>query len=221
MRETRRSRLRAAAGLTGMHAGSDQLEMAGGTVAPRSQAVSQPVQARFGRSVPRPGWRTRRFPRVLPASSITTSATSAQSSACCAPRRRSAGSSSASAPPPVCWRVMVRGSRRRARSSHTARLWLRPRRAHQAHDTREHPYSFRSALLRQVLYERTPPAARALLHRKLDRRARTGAHGGRSCVSRAAACFDSSQAAVAAVWYKRPVAKLFRTSGGRRGKYPG
>jgi predicted ATPase/DNA-binding winged helix-turn-helix (wHTH) protein len=49
-----------------------------------------------------------------------------------------------------------------------AQVWLRPRRAHEAHDAREHPYSFRSALLQQVLYERTPPTARALLHRKLD-----------------------------------------------------
>jgi DNA-binding winged helix-turn-helix (wHTH) protein len=48
-----------------------------------------------------------------------------------------------------------------------AQLWLRARRAHEASNTPEHPYSFRNALFRQVLYERTPPSARAHLHRKV------------------------------------------------------
>ena len=48
-----------------------------------------------------------------------------------------------------------------------AQLWLRARRAHEGSDTPEHPYSFRNALFRQVLYERTPPSARAHLQRKV------------------------------------------------------
>jgi predicted ATPase len=48
-----------------------------------------------------------------------------------------------------------------------AQLWLRARRADAGSDIREHPYSFRNALFRQVLYARTPPSARARLHRKV------------------------------------------------------
>jgi DNA-binding winged helix-turn-helix (wHTH) protein len=48
-----------------------------------------------------------------------------------------------------------------------AQLWLRSRRTHQGSDTPEYPFSFRNALFRQVLYERTPPSARAHLHRKV------------------------------------------------------
>jgi predicted ATPase len=47
------------------------------------------------------------------------------------------------------------------------RLWLRARRGHEAGDVPEQPYSFRNALFRQVLYQRTPPSARAHLHRKV------------------------------------------------------
>jgi DNA-binding winged helix-turn-helix (wHTH) protein len=48
-----------------------------------------------------------------------------------------------------------------------AQLWLRARRAHEGSDTAERPYSFKNALFRQVLYERTPSSARAHLHRKV------------------------------------------------------
>ena len=46
-------------------------------------------------------------------------------------------------------------------------LWLVAPRAEQGSDAAESPYSFRHALFRQVLYERTAPAARAQLHRKV------------------------------------------------------
>jgi DNA-binding winged helix-turn-helix (wHTH) protein/tetratricopeptide (TPR) repeat protein len=46
-------------------------------------------------------------------------------------------------------------------------LWLRAPRAGQGSDTHERPYSFRHALFRQVLYERTAPSSRAQLHRKV------------------------------------------------------
>ncbi|MFO1205853.1 MAG: AAA family ATPase [Burkholderiales bacterium] len=46
-------------------------------------------------------------------------------------------------------------------------LWLAARRAEQTRDALELPYSFRHALFRQVLYERTTPLVRAQLHRKV------------------------------------------------------
>jgi DNA-binding winged helix-turn-helix (wHTH) protein len=46
-------------------------------------------------------------------------------------------------------------------------LWLVAPRAGQGNDAPEQPYSFRHALFRQVLYERTTPSARAQLHRKV------------------------------------------------------
>jgi tetratricopeptide (TPR) repeat protein len=46
-------------------------------------------------------------------------------------------------------------------------LWLAAPRADEAHDAREPPYSFRHALFRQVLYERTAPATRSELHRRV------------------------------------------------------
>ena len=46
-------------------------------------------------------------------------------------------------------------------------LWLRGPRAQEGTDASEQPYSFRHTLLRQVLYERTAPLARAQLHRKV------------------------------------------------------
>jgi tetratricopeptide (TPR) repeat protein len=46
-------------------------------------------------------------------------------------------------------------------------MWLRAPRAVQGGDPLEQPYSFRHALFRQVLYERTAPALRAQLHRKV------------------------------------------------------
>jgi DNA-binding winged helix-turn-helix (wHTH) protein/ATP/maltotriose-dependent transcriptional regulator MalT len=45
-------------------------------------------------------------------------------------------------------------------------VWLNAPRAQGGADAPEQPYSFRHALFRQVLYERTPTAARAQLHRK-------------------------------------------------------
>jgi DNA-binding winged helix-turn-helix (wHTH) protein len=46
-------------------------------------------------------------------------------------------------------------------------LWLRGPRLHEGSHAAEQPYSFRHALFRQVLYERTAPLARAQLHRKV------------------------------------------------------
>ena len=46
-------------------------------------------------------------------------------------------------------------------------LWLVAPRAEEGSDAPELPYSFRHALFRQVLYERTAPSARAQLHRKV------------------------------------------------------
>ena len=46
-------------------------------------------------------------------------------------------------------------------------LWLVAPRAEEGSDAAESPYSFRHALFRQVLYERTAPSARAQLHRKV------------------------------------------------------
>ncbi|HEY1435891.1 MAG TPA: winged helix-turn-helix domain-containing protein [Casimicrobiaceae bacterium] len=46
-------------------------------------------------------------------------------------------------------------------------LWLAAPPADEAHDAREPPYSFRHALFRQVLYERTAPATRSELHRRI------------------------------------------------------
>ena len=46
-------------------------------------------------------------------------------------------------------------------------LWLRSPRLHEGSHAQEQPYSFRHALFRQVLYERTAPLARAQLHRKV------------------------------------------------------
>jgi tetratricopeptide (TPR) repeat protein len=46
-------------------------------------------------------------------------------------------------------------------------LWLVAPRAGQGSDALEQPYSFRHALFRQVLYERTVPSARAQLHSKV------------------------------------------------------
>ena len=46
-------------------------------------------------------------------------------------------------------------------------LWLVAPRAEEGSDAAESPYSFRHALFRQVLYERTAPSARAQLHRKI------------------------------------------------------
>jgi len=47
------------------------------------------------------------------------------------------------------------------------RLWLSAPRAEQGHDGPELPYSFRHALFRQVLYQRTARLARARLHRQV------------------------------------------------------
>jgi predicted ATPase len=46
-------------------------------------------------------------------------------------------------------------------------LWLRAPRRYEGSDAPEQPYSFRHALFRQVLYERTAPLARAQLHRQV------------------------------------------------------
>jgi hypothetical protein len=46
-------------------------------------------------------------------------------------------------------------------------LWLRGPRLHEGSHAPEQPYSFRHALFRQVLYERTSPLSRAQLHRKV------------------------------------------------------
>jgi hypothetical protein len=46
-------------------------------------------------------------------------------------------------------------------------LWLTPPRAEPRSESAERPYSFRHALFRQALYERTAPAARAQLHRRI------------------------------------------------------
>ena len=46
-------------------------------------------------------------------------------------------------------------------------LWLVAPRAEEGGDDAQSPYSFRHALFRQVLYERTAPSARAQLHRKI------------------------------------------------------
>jgi DNA-binding winged helix-turn-helix (wHTH) protein/tetratricopeptide (TPR) repeat protein len=46
-------------------------------------------------------------------------------------------------------------------------LWVIAPRAEEVSNAAELPYSFRHALFRQVLYERTPPSARAQLHRKM------------------------------------------------------
>jgi DNA-binding winged helix-turn-helix (wHTH) protein len=46
-------------------------------------------------------------------------------------------------------------------------LWLRSPHLDEGSPAQEQPYSFRHALFRQVLYERTAPMARAQLHRKM------------------------------------------------------
>ena len=46
-------------------------------------------------------------------------------------------------------------------------VWLTAPRAEEGSRSPQLPYSFRHALFRQVLYERTAPAARAQLHRKI------------------------------------------------------
>ncbi len=46
-------------------------------------------------------------------------------------------------------------------------LWLAAPRADEAHDAREPSYSFRHALFRQVIYERTAPGTRSELHRRV------------------------------------------------------
>ena len=46
-------------------------------------------------------------------------------------------------------------------------LWLVAPRAEEGSDAAESPYSFRHALFRQVLYERTTPSVRSQLHRKI------------------------------------------------------
>ena len=60
-------------------------------------------------------------------------------------------------------------------------LWLTAPRAVQGGNAPEQPYSFRHALFRQVLYERTSPTVRAQLHRKvgaaLERERGAGAPG--------------------------------------------
>jgi DNA-binding winged helix-turn-helix (wHTH) protein len=81
-----------------------------------------------------------------------------------------------------------------------AQLWLRARRAHERCDTPEHPYSFRNALFRQVLYQRTPPSARAHLHRKVGAALERERIGARARMSRATVGFDPRQVAVAALW---------------------
>ena len=46
-------------------------------------------------------------------------------------------------------------------------VWLTAPRAVEGDDAAEPPYSFRHALFRQVLYDRTPPSARMQLHREV------------------------------------------------------
>ena len=46
-------------------------------------------------------------------------------------------------------------------------LWLTAPRGEQGTDMHERPYAFRHGLFREVLYDRTPPSARAQLHRKV------------------------------------------------------
>jgi len=46
-------------------------------------------------------------------------------------------------------------------------VWLAPPRARQESDALEPPYSFKHALFRQALYDRTPPSARMQLHREV------------------------------------------------------
>ena len=64
-------------------------------------------------------------------------------------------------------RDVVRRWVRRATSSRASSCGSIAPRADEGDDAAEPPYSFRHALFRQVLYERTAPAARAQLHRKV------------------------------------------------------
>ena len=66
-------------------------------------------------------------------------------------------------------------------------LWLSAPRAEQGSDVTERPYSFRHALFRQVLYERTAPVVPRAAPPQSRRRARTGAcrrRAGRCCGAR-------------------------------------
>ena len=106
-------------------------------------------------------------PRTWRPSLTTTSPGSAASNARCSPRPRSAGSSSASkrwrwpwgstSPrwpwPATSWCASTYGSRCLVPGKGAMRLEL--------------PYSFKHALFRQVLYDRTPPSARMRLHREV------------------------------------------------------
>ena len=81
-------------------------------------------------------------------------------------------------------------------------LWLVGPRAEEGSDAAELPYSFRHALFRQVLYERTAPSARAQLHRKIGAALeRERAAGAPVTAAELATHFERGGEATAAVRY--------------------
>ena len=81
-------------------------------------------------------------------------------------------------------------------------LWLVAPRADEGSVAAESPYSFRHALFRQVLYERTAPSARAQLHRKIGAALeRERAAGAPVAAAELAMHFERAGEAMAAVRY--------------------
>ena len=81
-------------------------------------------------------------------------------------------------------------------------VWLAPPRAAEEGDALEPPYSFRHALFRQVLYDRTPPSARMQLHREVGAALeRERAAGVAVAASELAMHFDRGRQPMAALRY--------------------
>ncbi len=81
-------------------------------------------------------------------------------------------------------------------------VWLAPPRAAEESDALEPPYSFKHALFRQVLYDRTPPSARMQLHREVGAALeRERAAGVAVAASELAMHFDRGRQPMAALRY--------------------
>ena len=81
-------------------------------------------------------------------------------------------------------------------------VWLAPPRAAEASDALEPPYSFKHALFRQALYDRTPPSARMQLHREVGAALeRERAAGVAVAASELAMHFDRGRQPMAALRY--------------------
>ncbi len=81
-------------------------------------------------------------------------------------------------------------------------IWLAPPRAAEEGDAPDPPYSFKHALFRQVLYDRTPPSARMQLHREVGvALERERAAGVAVAASELAMHFDRGRQPMAALRY--------------------